>query len=1228
MANFKISDITLESQIAGTDLLEKETAGGTSKRFEASYMTDQMSASLAGTSGTDFAISDAGSGEIDVAAGTAYLRASDTQTGAILKFSFAGQSGISLTDQNTNWVYLDYNAGTPQVATTTTFSTIDLNTQAIIGRVYRDGTTLHIYEVGQYFSNYNTLDCKKDFEVDGIERASGLVLGETGTRNITVSAGVIYCAHNRTTTSAIDTSGADTFDVFNSGASTSPDTTGVSQVDNTQYWNGAALANLTNNRYGTRFFFMDHEGDVYMVYGTSNTTDVATAENEAIPTLNTFLNDFAIYIGRVVIEKGASSFELTTNPFLTVESGVIVTDHGDLAGLADDDHSQYALLTGRSGGQTIYGGTDASDNLTLDSTSDSTEGLIIVNSDLRTDRFLGGGDNTFIGEGVAGTGLTHSIGVEGWQNTFVGDSIGTGITSGYRNTALGQSIYNSLTTGYSNIAIGSGVMGALTSGHQNTAIGRTALATVTTGKENTGIGVGAGLNTTGDSNTLIGFLAGDNITSGSNNIIIGSDINADSETANSQINIGNVYKATSTEILLTKNTFINDTANTNSTIGLTINQGANDDEILTLKSSDVNQPATTSTEADTFGLFKKNNATNGGLLINGYSDGDNVGIKINGIMGASDPTDTTGAIVFAGYKSDGSTGVTALADDETVFQVKNSTTELMTILGDGSVGIGVTDPGFKLEVVGNSNLVASRIVAPSGTAGNVRNVLALKGLATVDMNDGFGAQILFQIEDTAASNNNIGVLGYRRAGADNTSEFFIKTANSGSLSEALTIDEDGNVGIGTTSPDSLLHIEADQDTTEYLYLEGHDNDTASTRPVFKFLRSRGSQSSPSIVSDDDNVGTILASGYDGSGYHILGSIEFNVDGTPSDGTDMPGRITFWTAPDGSSTRQERVRIDNAGNVGIGTTDPNETLHIYDDGGSTNADLKLEDSVNDARIFFSAGATYTGGKIEYKSATGDMEFTADSDIVMNSSVFIGDTANTEMTQGLTINQGANDDEILSLKSSDVAHGDTSTTETDTFGKFGKSDSAAGGLSVVGYRDSDGGAGDALILKGFLDENANTNKTTSASGVIRMIATITDGSTGETTVNSDGNLMVIGNYNTTRFIFDAEGSAHADVEWTTFDSENDVALLDAMTHEFESRKSDPVKAEYGKFMNEHKQLLQEHKIVNFYDDGPRAMVNTTRLQMLLTGAVRQLARKVEKYELAFKQLGVDTNNLLTT
>ena len=44
-------------------------------------------------------------------------------------------------------------------------------------------------------------------------------------------------------------------------------------------------------------------------------------------------------------------------------------DHGSIGGLSDDDHSGYALLAGRSGGQTLIGGTGVADDLTLRATA-------------------------------------------------------------------------------------------------------------------------------------------------------------------------------------------------------------------------------------------------------------------------------------------------------------------------------------------------------------------------------------------------------------------------------------------------------------------------------------------------------------------------------------------------------------------------------------------------------------------------------------------------------------------------------------------------------------------------------------------------------------------------------------------------------------------------------------------------------------------------------------------
>ena len=64
-----------------------------------------------------------------------------------------------------------------------------------------------------------------------------------------------------------------------------------------------------------------------------------------------------------------------TNFVSSAQSGI---DHGSLGGLGDDDHTQYALLAGRSGGQILIGGTASGDDLTLKSTSNATKGSIFL----------------------------------------------------------------------------------------------------------------------------------------------------------------------------------------------------------------------------------------------------------------------------------------------------------------------------------------------------------------------------------------------------------------------------------------------------------------------------------------------------------------------------------------------------------------------------------------------------------------------------------------------------------------------------------------------------------------------------------------------------------------------------------------------------------------------------------------------------------------------------------
>jgi|GEM_PF-5146889 len=241
-----------------------------------------------------------------------------------------------------------------------------------------------------------------------------------------------------------------------------------------------------------------------------------------------------------------------------------------------------------------------------------------------------------------------------------------------------------------------------------------------------------------------------------------------------------------------------------------------------------------------------------------------------------------------------------------------------------------------------------------------------------------------------------------------------------------------------------------------------------------------------------------------------------------------------------------------------------------------------------------------------------ELDVSHDVVrVKSTLYINETANAFSTRGITINMGTADDHIFSLKSSDVAHGMTGLAETDTFAVFSKAQAAAGGLRIQGMSDADGSAGDALLLRGIVGEAADTTKSTSAIGAISLQAYVKSG-TSATSAGADGNLVVIRNSGTTRYIFDAEGSAHADVEWTTFDEHDDVHVLDTLESTLLAWR-DPVKAGFAQFLDENALDLERLGLVHFDREMPgHAMINTTRLSMLTVGAIRQMSERLRRME----------------
>jgi len=137
----------------------------------------------------------------------------------------------------------------------------------------------------------------------------------------------------------------------------------------------------------------------------------------------------------------------------------------------------------------------------------------------------------------------------------------------------------------------------------------------------------------------------------------------------------------------------------------------------------------------------------------------------------------------------------------------------------------------------------------------------------------------------------------------------------------------GRVGIGVAAPDYMLQVENDSNEATIAIVENID---ASSGPVFRLKKSRLG----AIVNNNDNLGTIIVSGYDGDSYEIGGGIQFRADGTPAN-NNMPMEIRLVTRPTGIGTTNwddhTRMIIRSDGNIGINEVDPETMLHIVGDG---------------------------------------------------------------------------------------------------------------------------------------------------------------------------------------------------------------------------------------------------------------------------------------------------------
>ncbi len=239
----------------------------------------------------------------------------------------------------------------------------------------------------------------------------------------------------------------------------------------------------------------------------------------------------------------------------------------------------------------------------------------------------------------------------------------------------------------------------------------------------------------------------------------------------------------------------------------------------------------------------------------------------------------------------------------------------------GNVGIGTTSPSRKLQVIGTDG--AAKFYYNSSFTNAQYSVVDVGMMTSGTAADGFGPKITFRMGGNGYDGYAAGTIGTIRNGADNTHNLTFGTSNSGSMTTKMTITNSGNVGIGTTSPSYKLDVNGVIRGEQYLRLA----DTGGT--------NRFSIRAESTYGTIDNGSNTL--NYNANNHLFLVGLS------------------------------EKMRINSAGNVGIGTTSPGAKLDIFNTGGSAGslADCQTYSALTikpyssvDSKLTFSANGIST------------------------------------------------------------------------------------------------------------------------------------------------------------------------------------------------------------------------------------------------------------------------------
>ena len=231
------------------------------------------------------------------------------------------------------------------------------------------------------------------------------------------------------------------------------------------------------------------------------------------------------------------------------------------------------------------------------------------------------------------------------------------------------------------------------------------------------------------------------------------------------------------------------------------------------------------------------------------------------------------------------------------------------VVGPGSA----TDNAIARFDTGTGKLIQNSVLTVADIGVSANNVDFLTINNEVSGTADTESSILWRQDDSTLAPHDAGRISvvteqnWTGTGTTRDSAMTFHASLDGTVSEVARFTSSGKLGIGTTTPGSILSVDAidiSRDGASVGYGAYSFRDTITSVSYLSMGRARGTRASPVTLNDNDNIARFFARGWTGTQWLSPGRLDWLVDGAVSSGV-MPIEFKVST---GSSAGAGTVRL--------------------------------------------------------------------------------------------------------------------------------------------------------------------------------------------------------------------------------------------------------------------------------------------------------------------------------